>query len=274
METPVDSQTHETLSDPNALQVEHLNINGVNISLVSCDHQPRKMPKIDPWQAIEGEVQRSSLVFVEYFPYELESTVYNNPIWGKLARATGDAKGINQFFNRVGELAVKHEREIAVTDIANGPKYSIYYAGLRAIPGPLLMSVAPDKFGSFLGVCGLVYGQGINMQELFRIGAFDLERKNFEKFIFDMEDARRLLTARGIRQEAERRAKGSQLTYIAPRAHISRIKWYLENPDDIVSNTKAKVYSLAVGLPRSTRIYKNSKMFHTWQLVSDIPTKV
>ena len=274
MELSAENQSQELLNDPNALQIESLNIKGVNIALVSCDHQPEKMPKVDPWQAIEGEIQKASLVFVEYFPYELESTVYNNPIWGKLAKAAGNAKGIDQFFNRVGELAVKHEKEIAVADIANGPKYSIYHTGLRAIPGPLLMSVAPDKFGSFLGVCGLVYGNGMNMQEFLRIGAFDLKRKDFERFIIDMEDARRLLTAKGIRQEADRRVEGSQLTYIAPRAHVSRVKWYLEHPDDIVSNTKAKAYSLAVGLPRSTRIYKNSKMFHSWQLVSDIPTKV
>ncbi len=274
MEAPIESLINELLNDPNALQVENLKLNGVNITLVSCDHELEKMPKADPWQAIEYEIQKSSLVYVEYFPYELESTVYNNPIWGRLARAAGKAKGINHFFDKIGDLAIKHEKEVAVADIANGPKYSIYHAGLRAVPGPLLMSVAPDKFGSFLGVCSLVYGNGMSMQELFRIGAFDLERKNFERFIIDMEDARRLLTAKGIRQEVEKRVEGSQLTYIAPRAHVSRVKWYLEHPNDIVSNTKAKAYSLAAGLPRSTRIYKNSKMFHSWQLVSDIPTKV
>ncbi|HBB43906.1 MAG TPA: hypothetical protein DIU47_01430 [Candidatus Pacebacteria bacterium] len=274
MELSAGVQIQELVNDPNALQIERLNINGVTISLVSCDHQPELMPEVDPWQAIEGEIQKSSLVFVEYFPYELESSVYNNPIWGKLAKDAGEAKGLNSFFNKVSGLATKYGREIAVSDIANGPMYSIYHGGLRFALSPLLISVDPGKFGSFLAFCSMLNGVGMNIQEVLRIGAFDLERKKFEKFIIDMEDARRLLIAKGIRQEAERRNEGSQLSYIAPRTHVSRVKWYLEHPDDIVSNTKAKVYSLAIGLPRSTRIYKNSKKFHSWQLVSDTPIKV
>lgn len=82
MELSVGNEIPEILSDPNALQIDRLNLNGVNVALVSCDHLPAKMPKKDPWKAIGDEVQKSSLVFVEYFPYELGLTVYNNPIWG------------------------------------------------------------------------------------------------------------------------------------------------------------------------------------------------
>lgn len=193
---------------------------------------------------------------------------------GGLARTIGSLNGIDQFFNRASDLAIKHDKEIGVSDIANGPKYGLYQGGLRGIPGPLLMGASTSGIGSLLGACGLAYGNAMSIQELLNVGVFDLERKKFEKFIIDMEDARRLLTAKGIQQEAERRIQGSQLTYISPRAHVSRVKWYLEHPTDVITNIKGKVYSLAVGLPKSTRIYKNSEMFHSWQLVSDIPIKV
>jgi len=264
---------NDKLEDSNALKIEVVDLNGVNVRLISCDHQPEKMPKKYPWGQIEDEIKDSSLVFVEYFPHELEQTVYNNPIWGKLARVSAKVQGIDQFFGRVSDICVEHDREIAVADIANGAKYSAYYSGLRNIPGLLPVIISPGEMGTVLTVAGLVYGQGMNVQEFMRIGAFDLERKGFERFVVDIEDARRLLTARGIQQEAERRIKGSNISYIAPRAHVSRVKWYLENPDDIPTKVKSKVYSFTVGLPKSTRIYKYSHVFHSWHLVSDIPTK-
>jgi hypothetical protein len=102
------------------------------------------------------------------------------------------------------------------------------------------------------------------------VGAFDLERKTFEKFLVDMEDVRRLLTARGIEQEAVRRKPGTKVVYIAPRAHTSRVEWYLENPDDIPTKVKAKIYGLtSVGLMLSTRIYEYSKDFESWMRVSN-----
>ena len=82
--------------DANALKVDVINLNGVNVRLISCDHEPEKLPEKDPWQQIENEVEKSSLVFVEYFPYELEQTVYKNPVLGKIAKKSGEKRGIQQ----------------------------------------------------------------------------------------------------------------------------------------------------------------------------------
>jgi hypothetical protein len=272
-ESSENAENNLEAADPNRIRVEKLDLKGVEISLVSCDHQPERMPKVDPWENIENQISESSLTFVEYFPYELERTVYNNPIWGKLARKAGEAKGINQFFNKVAEISKKHDKEIAVADIANSAIYSSYHAGLRTIPGPLISLATQSNPGTIAGILAFNYGNAMTLQENLGIGLFDLERKDFERFAVDMEDARRLFTARGIEQEADRRVEGTKFSYIAPRAHVSRVKWYLENPDDLPTKTKSKFYSLAVGLPRSTRIYKNSHMFNTWQLVSEVPTK-
>jgi hypothetical protein len=265
----------ESTSDWNTLKVDKLDVHGVTISLISCDHDPELMPKDSPWSVIEGEIEKSSLVFVEYFPHELETTVYNVPIIGKAVKAIGESKGINDFFNRVSSLAITHDREVAVADIANNLTFSAYYGFLRGPLGLTIMGISQQsKFGELLGACVLAYEMGVNLQAIMRLGMFDFERKKIETLMIDMEDARRLYTARGIQQEAERRGEGSQLTYIAPGAIVSRVKWYLEHPDDVVSRVKGKVYSLAIGIPKSTRIYKYSENFQTWSKISDVPTRV
>jgi len=264
----------DVLRDPNALLIETVGIRGIDIHLVSCDHQPGKLPKKDPWGVIESVVRVSSLVFVEYFPHELQHSVYNNPLWGKLAQAGSRAKGIDLFFNRLTDLCVKYDKQIGVADIANSGIYSVYHGMMRVLPSAgLLLTENREAMAGILGL-SMLWSFGMNFQELAQIGMFDLERKKFEKFMIDMEDARRLLTARGIQQEAERQVGESDMTYIGPRAHVSRIKWYLEHPEDYSSKVKGKIYSFAFGVPRSTRIYKKSHMFGTWQLVSEVQTQV
>jgi len=269
----------EDLNDPNRLQIDRIEINGVNVALVSCDHEPTKMPKEDPWRTIEGEIARSSLVFVEYFPPELERTVYSNPIIGKIVKNRGNTTGINPFFTKIELMCRYLNKEIAVADIANSLNYSAYYGLTREI-GPI--SAALLGTGRISGSPEIIIPSTIlalsmsimGLQEAFKVGIFDLERKKLEQYYLDMEDARRLLTAKGIEQEAQRRKGGSQLVYISPRAHVSRVMWYLQNPQDLPSKIKGKIYSLATGLPRSTRIYKFDDKHQCWNLTSNVETRV
>lgn len=241
------------------------------VVFMACEHngynQNSGLPK-----EIDDEIKNSSLVFVEYFPPELARKVYSVPGIGNMAKFLADeaVNGVNPFFNKILETAATYKKSVAVADIANGLEYMAYHGLLRSIPGGATLLLGYENIIFREVGLGLLWGGMLtNLQEALRTGVYGKNRSWWEKFVVDMEDARRLITARGIEQEALKRP-GAQIALVSPRAHVDRIKWYLKNPNDSVSKAKEKIYSLFVGLDKSTRIYKPTST-GDWQQISNIP---
>lgn len=107
------------------------------------------------------------------------------------------------------------------------------------------------------------------------MGVCSQNRPDYEQlYTLDVEDARRIFTAKGIEQEMKRRKSGSKGVYIGPPAHVNRIKWNLEHPNEPVTKAKSCLYRLLSGLPFSTRIYRHSDRYDSWELVSNTPISI
>ena len=262
--------------------------NGVVIRLISAEHERSKMPD-DPeksvWPIIEREIDRSSLVWVEYLPAELKRGVLSEASESPISDyAKLDAKkGLLEFFERIETRAREKQLPVAVADIANGVTFGVYdrVAG-RMLPilAPVVTAIggvltgSPEVGLAFAAMAPAgVYAYFQLGREGSEEGLWAQNRQPNERFAVDLVDARRLFTARAIEAEAARWKPGSQITYIAPEAHTSRIQHHLENPHDPVQTTKAALYSMAIGLPFSSRMFRHSDRHNSWMLVSDISTR-
>ncbi|MBI4999301.1 hypothetical protein HZB97_00835 [Candidatus Gottesmanbacteria bacterium] len=178
---------------------------------------------------------------------------------GKLAKMSPDSKLIEFFFGKISELAKAHKKQVAVADIANKPLYALYEFGA---------SVAVIPTGSF----GIIYNTLMLPQYLLSQGIFSPKPSQIEKFFPHAANARRLFTARGITQEAERLREGSKLVYIGSPINSHRVAKYIRDGPSIFDKTQNMIYKAFIhGLDRSARIYKPTS--HGWLLVSDIKTK-
>ncbi len=257
----------ELAQDPYALNLDTIKFGSSNIHLLSCDHMPNKTPTQNPWPEIASQIQNSSLVFVEYFPPELETTAYNSRFIGRLAQEVGDYSGINSFFNEVASLAVRYKKDVAITDIANKPLYELYNFSLRMWFGPcilgsslILSSHYALYLSSFLALAACYTFTGTYLNE-------SNYPSKYESLFIDLNNARRLITAKALIQSAQE-SPDSETLYIAPHAHNRRIKQYIENHEGLSVRLKTKAYSLLPGLDKKTRVYRHSTDDNAWKKIS------
>lgn len=222
------------------------------------------------------------MLFVEYLPHELEQTTYSKPVFGSIARDYSFIHGIDYFFNRVSGIAHEFDVPIAVADIANKPLYEAYHLATRYptfVAGVIdVIKGIKDSDQRMLVLRGLVrigYSLAQYYQENSGTGMFDPSKISiFDRYSFDLEDARRIFSARGIEQEAARRSTfdrpgTDKLGYIGSFAHTLRIKYHLLHPKDPIFMAKAQIYSLLPGLDRSIRIFEPSG--DSWRKTANIP---
>ncbi len=268
----------DIMDNPRALSVDVVRVNRVNVRLLSCDHRPYRMPNEDPWSVIDENIRQSSVVFLEYFPHELKSTVFNNRFVGKEAKELSVSSGIAPFFERASLLTAQHSKEIAVADIANKLAFSIYDGPIRLVTG-LTVFAAGSVYASLdtgilgsgvatLGIAFFVTHVWLGGLKLAELGIASLQMGGYEKFILDITDARRVETARGIEEEAIKTKEESNILYIAPHAHVSRVKWYLENRNNPLVKAKRILYFCLPGLDHFTRSYRFSTEAQVWQSVN------
>lgn len=257
--------------DPRALEIDVIRIRTSNVTLLSCDHVPIKMPRLDPWQEIETKIQESSLIFVEYFPPELQTTIYQNRFIGSHARKEGRNAGIDNFFNEIGSLAAKHKKNIAVADIANNLPFLVHYVVSMTWPMPAVLATLATKEPSYLPVL-ILEDLGLLNNWLSLTAAQSEYPNTLEKFLLNMDDARRVLTTRALAQTAKEQP-GSNLLYISPHVHVNRIREYLKHPESLSYRIKSRAYSLLPGLDKTTRVYRYDPKEDIWDKISSTPIK-
>jgi hypothetical protein len=233
---------------------------GVTVVVVGAEYTKRYMDRgttPNNWESlIENEVEKASLVIVEYLPVELERTAFRHPLLGKLARVYAQSTNIEPFFTRITDMCRDKGKEIAVADIANTPQYMLYDFGYKLLP------LINQLVGIPVALVGLV-------QEFTSTGHKSPTPTAVEKVIPAADEARRLLTAVAIMQEVERWDVGARLLYIAPPAHSSRVEKYISEGLGVSETVKLQLYKLMIGLEKSLRVYKPSSG-GGWTRISNI----
>ncbi len=236
---------------------------GVTIEVIGSEYSPHFLAQgltPESWRdQVEAEIERASLVIVEYFPVELERGVYKLPLLGNLAKKYAQSSNLQPFFSEIASICKEKQKKIAVADIANTLQYMVYDWGYKALP---ILNPAIGLPISFVGA----------IQELASVGHKSPSPTKTEKFLPAADDARRLLTALSIMQEAERWKEGSRIVYVAAPAHSSRVEKYIREGFDISDKVRLLLYKFMVGLDKSLRVYKVGKDGN-WIQTSSIPVQ-
>lgn len=254
-----------TEADARKFKREQLLRGSQTLELISLEANYTDNEAITPpnWQEqVTEAIQHADMVFVEYFPPELEKIMpYLNEL-GEFSRNIVDVYGT------IAAIAHEIGRPVAVADIANRPLYEAYHFGLYPVIGAA--AVASARLGTPLGKAGFIAGEAfitsVAYQSSQRKGTYSVVPNSLEHFTPSANDARRALTARGIAQTSQTLPPDTSLAYIAAPAHVNRVKAMLTEPKTVADSAKAVAYKRLVGLDRSTRIYQPTET--GWELVS------
>lgn len=253
-----------------AFKREQLTHGNQTLELVSLEANYITNESITPpdWQEqISEAIERADMVFVEYFPPEIEKIMpYLNEL-GEFSRS------IVEVYGAIAAIAHEKGKQIAVADIANRPLYEAYHFGLYPLIGAA--AVASAQQGGALGKAGFIAGEAyvasVAYQSSQRKGTYAVQPGGLEHLTPGANDARRVLTARGIEQTAQTLPPDASLLYIAAPAHVNRVKTMLTEPKTIPDSAKAVAYKSFIGLNRSTRIYKPTE--NGWELSANHPIR-
>lgn len=222
--------------------------------------------------------QKTKVVGVEYFTPELESNSAYIPVIGKLLDFSFKKRQkkafIGDFFDKITEQCRAANKPIAVSDIANNLAY-LFNLGtplaLSFIPTPLRTLIAPVAFPA---IAGTLTGAVQELLSQFNInkGMFDKDKLHkSERLMLYAEDARRLFAAKGIEKLVEKyqpqrgdkskpnEEPNPQVVFVYPKAHVLRIRDYLQDHEGLTHKTiavKKALYRLMPGLDYNVRIYE------------------
>ena len=249
---------------------EQLINNSQSLELVSLEADYITNETITPpdWEEqITDAIQHADMIFVEYFPPELEKAMpYLNEL-GEFSRNIVDVYGT------IAAIIHANEKPVAIADIANRPLYEAYHLGLAPLIGTA--AVASAQLGGVLGKVGFIAGEtyvtSVAYQSSQRKGTYAVKPNLLERVTPGANDARRVLTARGIAQTAYTLPPDASLLYIAAPAHVNRVKAMLTEPKTIPDSAKAIAYKHLIGLDRTTRIYTPAD--EGWELATSIPIR-
>jgi hypothetical protein len=236
-------------------------LSGSSVTFVGIEHDAPEGSY--PWKTLTQVSQSKSGIVLEYFPWELEKTVYNDPVLGRIARSRGDETGINRFFGTFSEITHNLNKKILVMDPADKLNF-LYYCNLPFISsflatGADAMLIAEKKDllrRDFLILAGLI---GISLLT-FQWCIGDLFGRSF----LNTNDMREAFVAHGLRQSCQK--PNTDLAVIYPQKHIEGVIRHFDNPQLV--HDVAPVYNLPLNT-RSIREYQPAN--NGWNLVNNTP---
>lgn len=198
------------------LRVFEQTYHGSPIKTVELEHGrnlkygPKSIRPKDWQQLLKNQIDSSpeSLIFPEYSMPDLEKYAFNKLGTGEFARGTAEELGITDFYSLISKLAGIRGRPLFATDITNTNWYPLYEIYLKR--------KANEKF----------------TWDANKID--ELERKTQNP-----NDARHLITARGLMQESLR--QNLPAIHITAPSHAIRIDDYVKRQNDWESKSGIKV---------------------------------
>ncbi len=212
---------------PRAFKVETIPLDQHQVTFVSmegdewCGDQLIYPP--DRLDRVHEVMNDADLTLVEYFPPELKDTAYSIPALGWLAK---EIFAPSPHYIEIAKYGHKMGKRMGVADIANRPLFAVY--------GLFLINIVVEEY----------------------IGVNTVRSHQLDHILPTATDARRMLTAEAIMQEAERHPEGTHIAYIGAPAHVNRVARYLTHDQTVWDRARLALYRKLPGLDTCLRIYE------------------
>ena len=257
------------LMETQALSISEKRIRNSQVTFIGVEHEAS--PNSYPWQGIQQHIEsagESGKIVLEYFPAELEQTIYNHPILGCYAKRYSENAGIASFFGGMGSIAAVTRREVIVLDPANNATFQLLYLHL-----PLAAIALGAGWGCYEALQTMRGNQRSRTKLLQRLAAGTLSITGLEGvswFLQDrpsmrslqrlyrdnsvnMRDMRWVTIAQGLVQYCGKHEQNLSVLY--PPAHMEGILHYLNRPDE--RKRKYAFYSsMFSGITKAIREYR------------------
>lgn len=213
--------------------------NGMDVLSIDIDHKPGEL---NPWMKAYINSTRTKLLLPEYFGPDIARhapKLYKNKLYGSSKL---------QFAEQLAEEL--QNKPVAVSDIANRPRYEAIYAIHTFSAVPLaLSSFFVDRPWLLLGVAAadFVHTQTVNFQEMTGTGVFNKDKVTaYERLVTDMEQARRLYIAKGVdhltKKYAGNEEDKGQVVMLYPKAHGIRVADIVTKPHPRADKARGLLY--------------------------------
>ncbi len=269
----IEAKTNEWgVSTESEVKIDRLKYHGVDIVLFQMEHKNTNDPNTgyeltvpSGWkEQLDGVVKKDDKVFLEYFPPEL-NYMKQIPVVGKMVDIWMKDSGIDTFVD-IAEQVNEKGATVHTADVASGVMYAYQELAVDIPRWKSEMQKRPIE------------------NRVDRTG-HQAEIDSAELEIPRAIDARRLMTARALMQEAVS-IGGAQpdIIYVGPEAHGKRIKEYIERQTDFESSKgiltkssemsekcpdqekeKVKIYKSKIGFNNKVRSFEKSKSGN-WKL--------
>lgn len=263
------------MSQAQKLSIDERKVGNSQITFIGVEHEAP--PSTYPWQKILEIIDslgENGKVVLEYFPPELEQTIYNHPLLGFYAQRYSKKAGITHFFGGVGQIAAKAKKEVIVLDPANNVPFQLLYlhVPLMAIGLGIGWGIWQRtnkhrlrvKWSHWLAVGTLVITglEGVSwyLQDTLRTHS---TKRLYRDNALNMRDMRWVTVAQGLIQYCKDDAHRIAVLY--PPAHlIDGVLHYLNSPEE--RKKKYTIYSRI--FPRITKMIRGYRFESgEWRLI-------
>ncbi len=117
--------------EPQPLVRVERHLGQAHITLLGVEHDA--VPQSYPWPVIHhalADMGAHGRVALEYFPPELEQTIYQHTVLGRYARHYAGHAGITPLFGGIARLVPHTQQEILVLDPTNSAAFQLLYSHL------------------------------------------------------------------------------------------------------------------------------------------------
>ncbi len=275
------SATHPPLEPQPLVHVER-HLGQAHLTLLGVEHDAA--PQSYPWSVIQhtlAAMGTQGCVALEYFPPELEQTIYRHAVLGRYARAYAGHAGITPFFGGIAHLVTHTQQEVLVLDPANSAAFQLLYLHLplaaiaagtawwgydllhtrqrRARGRRVLPRVLASLLVSVGGAGVAWWPQDTRYRQVLQ--------PLYREYALHMRDMRWVTIAQGLAQYAAQHA-GPMVVVYPPTHLLDGIVHYLDHPDQ--RRTKYRVYAtLLPGITKAIRAYRWTG--DQWRLVQYAP---
>lgn len=201
------AKNKEDADNPRAFSIDTVEWDGHALTCVSIEAElsNRNNPVVCPpdWaERIAVPMDSADIVFMPYFPPEIARNVYHVPVLGRLASKY--AERYHTVYRTTVNMAAERGKQVAAADIANSVVYLVHELGL-------------------LNAMFIISAKGPANPRITAV----------EQKIPTATDARRVFTARAIRQLARERGENTSFLYVAAPAHAKRVmKYVVQSPTE------------------------------------------
>ena len=267
---------HSALQQFVEKKVKGVKVNGINVITIDIDDRDHFTPLSPITKAYMG-ADATKVNVIEYFDPELRKNkvhTYMNPraSWRKRRRPLEEQDPEESIFRQlyfakeVTEAAKDTGKPVAVMDIADRVSFFPATIAMRSVPnmvnaGLALADIVPSNLGTIALASSWFALLGYQMIE--NKGMYNRDQVTvFDKFVLDLEQARRLYVGKGIEQVTRDLSESGatqddQVVALYPRAHGIRILDAIVNPRPVSNKIKSGIYKIsAPWLNYETRMWE------------------